>query len=103
MVFLDSIPCVEAGHVPGDLVPTAEVGPSSLKSYSKLLSGNNMSLCRVLAPLRTRLCNIAHASMGSEGRPNLTNRQCYCIALEHVQDLCLDEWREQAEKLKHVH
>jgi len=39
MVFLDFIPCVEAGYVPGDLVLTTEVGPSSLKSYSKLLSG----------------------------------------------------------------
>ena len=61
-----------------------------------------MSLCQVLAPLRTRLYNIARASVGSEGRPNLTNRQCYCIALERVQDLCPDEWKEQAEKLKHV-
>lgn len=39
MVFLDSILCVEAGYVPEDLVPMAEVEPSSLKSYSKLLSG----------------------------------------------------------------
>jgi len=62
-----------------------------------------MSLCRtVLAPLRTRLYNIARASMGLEGRPNLTNRQHYYIALEHVQGLCPDGWKEQAEKLKHV-
>src|SRR4051812_27803500 len=85
-----------------------------------------MSLYRVPATLRTHIYNIVRGSapMGSEDRPNLTNRQRFCglrhssarsyvqceqgrqeifsylpiLAVEHVQDLCPDGWKGPAEK-----
>src|SRR5271156_4689398 len=92
MVFLDSILCVEAGYVPEDLVPMAEVEPSSLKSYSKLLSGITCHYAEYWHLFVHAFATLLARQWGQ--KVDRINQLATTVLLLNVQDLCLDGWRE---------
>lgn len=93
MVFLDSILCVEAGYVPEDLVPMAEVEPSSLKSYSKLLSGITCHYAEYWHLFVHAFATLLARQWGQKvDRINQLATTVLLLSMSKI--FCLDGWRE---------